>query len=277
MKHGISISDMAKLHGLTRQTLLYYDKIGLFKPENVDDKGYRYYSWRQIPVLREICFLKATGIPLKDIVGHFQNRTAHKELILLDNQKIVIEEEIGRLQRLRQALDMRIQTYRTADEAIRMHQDEPFLLNLPSRQVLYREYLKPVHKENLHRTLMELWKNVTPELGLPAGRFGTMILQEYARTDHPIDGAGSCFFLPEWEQRRPEAITLPAGEYACLFSYHMPYDMTAMQQLLQWMDGQGLELGGHVVDICLLDTTFYTTADSVDFCLLQAPVYHRNK
>ena len=40
----ISISSMARLHSLSRQTLIHYDHINLFKPVEVDEKGYRYYS-----------------------------------------------------------------------------------------------------------------------------------------------------------------------------------------------------------------------------------------
>ena len=59
---------MAQIHDISRQTLIYYDKIDLFKPEIIDDKnGYRYYSTLQIPQLREICFLRSIGMPLDDI------------------------------------------------------------------------------------------------------------------------------------------------------------------------------------------------------------------
>lgn len=61
MSTYISISEMAKLHGITRQTLIHYDSIDLFKPAKVDTNGYRYYCKHQIPYLREICFLKSRG------------------------------------------------------------------------------------------------------------------------------------------------------------------------------------------------------------------------
>ena len=54
----LTISEMSEIHNTTRQTLIYYDRIGLFKPIKVDENGYRYYSSNQIPFLREICFLK---------------------------------------------------------------------------------------------------------------------------------------------------------------------------------------------------------------------------
>ena len=42
MKEFVSISDMAKLHNISRQTLIHYDKIGLFKPMHTDENGYRH-------------------------------------------------------------------------------------------------------------------------------------------------------------------------------------------------------------------------------------------
>ena len=44
-----AISEMASLFNVSRQTLIYYDKIGLFKPAVVNEKGYRFYSPTQIP------------------------------------------------------------------------------------------------------------------------------------------------------------------------------------------------------------------------------------
>ena len=44
MSTYISISEMAKLHGITRQTLIHYDNIDLFKPAKVDTNGYHIYE-----------------------------------------------------------------------------------------------------------------------------------------------------------------------------------------------------------------------------------------
>lgn len=61
MSAYIFISEMAKLHGITRQTLIHYGSIDLFKPAKVDTNGYRYYYKYQILYLREIGFLKVFG------------------------------------------------------------------------------------------------------------------------------------------------------------------------------------------------------------------------
>lgn len=62
-----AISEMAKLFGLSRQTLIYYDRIGLFRPARVNDEGYRFYATTQIPKLRLICLLRDMGLELKEI------------------------------------------------------------------------------------------------------------------------------------------------------------------------------------------------------------------
>ena len=50
--------EMAKLHGISKQTLIYYDKIELFRPESCDEEtGYRYYSLEQFVDLDVIFFM----------------------------------------------------------------------------------------------------------------------------------------------------------------------------------------------------------------------------
>lgn len=276
----ISISEMAKLHGISRQTLIYYDKIGLFKPELVDSNGYRYYSWRQIPLLREICFLKEAGMPLKEIVERLGKRTIHGELESLLEQKKRLEHQIGELNRLREAVSMRIHAYITAEEAMRMENHEPFLMSYPERKVIFKEYIRPIMKENLHKTLMKLMieTSVSKEL-IPSGYFGSILKKDSllnGKTDEEIlDGAGSCIFVPHWEKNIPGLRLIPHGEYACLFTYHMPYEIREAKELLKWIHSQNMELCGDIVDICLLDTTFYNKDIKKDFCLIQAPVKHK--
>ena len=48
MKEKYTVSELAKLFGISAQTLRYYDKIGLFQPDDIDEtNNYRYYSYEQ--------------------------------------------------------------------------------------------------------------------------------------------------------------------------------------------------------------------------------------
>ena len=84
----ITVSKMAEIHKISRQTLIFYDKINLFRPALVEENGYRYYSYTQIPYLREICFLKSVGVKLEDIKDHIENRSTDSAIELLQRQMI---------------------------------------------------------------------------------------------------------------------------------------------------------------------------------------------
>lgn len=44
-------SDLAQLYNISKQTLIFYDKKDLFKPDYVDSNGYRMYSLKQFFIL----------------------------------------------------------------------------------------------------------------------------------------------------------------------------------------------------------------------------------
>lgn len=273
----IAISEMAKLHGVSRQTLIYYDDIDLFKPVKVDAKGYRYYSRRQIPYLREICFLKSLGVSLKDMMEHFNNRSPRKEIELLKEQRIKILQEIARLSKLRDSIGQRIKLYEESVEASNVNIREPFIRSRASKRVLFKEYVKPINRENLHITLMSLWREVFKKEQVPCSGFGSMFRMEDVLKHQPLVSAGSCLFLPSWSTDYPESMLLQNGECACMYKYGMPYDTESLEQLLDWIDMNGYELCGDVVDVCLLDTTFYREQKTLDYCMLEAPIRPKTK
>lgn len=53
-----SISQVAKLTGISIRTLQYYDEIGLLKPSTLTASGYRLYDDDALQTLQQILFLK---------------------------------------------------------------------------------------------------------------------------------------------------------------------------------------------------------------------------
>ena len=62
-----SITHLAGLFGLSRSTLLYYDRIGLLIPSDRSGAGYRIYTQKEYDRLDQICRYRNTGMPLGDI------------------------------------------------------------------------------------------------------------------------------------------------------------------------------------------------------------------
>jgi MerR family transcriptional regulator, thiopeptide resistance regulator len=63
----MTISQLARKHGLSRSTLLYYDRIGLLKPDGRLGNDYRHYSSEAEKRLRQIRLYRQTGLPLAEI------------------------------------------------------------------------------------------------------------------------------------------------------------------------------------------------------------------
>lgn len=99
MKNLFSIGELSQHQNISRQTLIFYDKIGLFKPAYVDpSNGYRYYTSNQLDSLDTICIMKRIGFSLDEIKSHMKSYTIDNSIVALRNQLDVINSQIEELQ-----------------------------------------------------------------------------------------------------------------------------------------------------------------------------------
>jgi DNA-binding transcriptional MerR regulator len=61
------ITELARSFGLSRSTLLYYDRIGLLKPSGRSEAGYRLYSATDRDRLATISSFRQAGLTIADI------------------------------------------------------------------------------------------------------------------------------------------------------------------------------------------------------------------
>lgn len=108
MQHSILIGEMGKLHNISKETLRYYHKIGLFVPAFIDEKGYRHYSIEQFAYLDSILFLRELGFSIEDIRIYLANRTLNGMNKLLQQQKELIHKQIKQLQLIEKAIDQKL-------------------------------------------------------------------------------------------------------------------------------------------------------------------------
>ena len=90
-----TISQVAKLTGVSIRTLQYYDEIELLKPSELTSAGYRLYDEHALKNLQQILFFRELDFPLRDIIKIMQDpdfdRIAafkkQKELLLLKRNR----------------------------------------------------------------------------------------------------------------------------------------------------------------------------------------------
>ena len=87
------ISRLARLFGLSRSTLLYYDRIGLLPPSGRTPSGYRIYTEGDMKRLERICRLRQTSLSLEDVRTVISSEEEHNA-VLIEKRLREIGEEI---------------------------------------------------------------------------------------------------------------------------------------------------------------------------------------
>lgn len=108
-KKFLNISDFAKIAGVSRQTLIYYDRIGLFSPAFIADNKYRMYSHNQVDNIGIITLLSYLGVPLKKIKEILTDISAETMERTLNYQLNAIQEKIDKLSVLKDMTQIRLE------------------------------------------------------------------------------------------------------------------------------------------------------------------------
>ena len=91
-----SVKEVSMITGVSIRTLRYYDEIGLLKPTELTESGYRLYDNKALEKLQEILFFRELEIPLIDIKKIMDTPNYNKEQILR-TQKTLLEQKRNRL------------------------------------------------------------------------------------------------------------------------------------------------------------------------------------
>lgn len=91
-----TVKQVAKLSGVSVRTLQYYDEIGVFRPTEVNESGYRLYDDEALKVLQQILFFKELDFQLGDIKKIMEDPKFDK-IAAFKKQKELIKAKCDRL------------------------------------------------------------------------------------------------------------------------------------------------------------------------------------
>ncbi|WP_169082279.1 MerR family transcriptional regulator [Paenibacillus sp. PL91] len=100
----LAVKDIVQITGITGRTLHYYDRIDLFKPTHLTEKGYRLYDRSSLEKLQTILFLKELDFSLKEIADILKlTRQEQKQIIKKQRQTLLSRKQ--RLETIMVALE----------------------------------------------------------------------------------------------------------------------------------------------------------------------------
>lgn len=99
-----TVKEISNITGISVRTLHYYDKIGLLKPTDKSNAGYRLYDDKALEQLQQILFFREFDIPLKEIKALMDNPALDRSYIL-QMQRKMLKTKINRLKHLVEGID----------------------------------------------------------------------------------------------------------------------------------------------------------------------------
>lgn len=101
-------AELAKLLGISKQLLLYYDKNDIFSPAFVDENGYRFYVLSQYFTLQIIISLRKLDVSLKEIKAYLKSKDINLLKYIYRNKQQEYKKQIEELLYLEKTMQQKI-------------------------------------------------------------------------------------------------------------------------------------------------------------------------
>lgn len=260
MENLFSIGELSRYQNISKQTLIFYDKTGVFHPAYVDpSNGYRYYSASQLDELDTILILKKSGLSLQKIKELLSHYTTQSSLKVLKSQLGVIDRQMEELRLVRSRLSQRCAQL----EGANLHQEGPRVEKMEEQYVLTRPVEPPFTLREISIATKQCFAQAFQE-SLPIFfQSGVRVpLERILRGDYT---QADLVFLPTEKTGRANNIQrLPAGRCAAI--YHRGDYLSigaSYEKLLAFCREQGLTVASDSYEFCIND--YITTGDESEY------------
>ncbi|HYE11632.1 MAG TPA: MerR family transcriptional regulator [Patescibacteria group bacterium] len=253
MKEKFLIGELSKIFNISADTLRYYDKIGLLKPEYDQYNHYRYYSLENFFTLSRILFLKSLDISMKDIKNYFSNQEKDHLLRLLKSEKDEIDSKINRLINLKGKIESKIDLIEGANSYI----NEIRIERLPERRGVFIEIEDIQDDSEIKNSLKKHEAHLKMSSWLIEGQVYTslskmnVLQRRFDRFNYFIE------ILSSNEIDSTQIKVLKENNYACIV-FSGSYDKIEHYYgiLIQWIENNGYEIAGDSIEKNIVDYGF---------------------
>ena len=271
----LTIGQMAKLNGVSQQTLRFYDKMGLLSPlYRGEDNRYRYYNIRQSAVLDIIQYMKSQGVGLKDIKHQLDSQDLDYIEKALRQKQRQIDEEIQDLKFQRRAIERTIESferYRSAPP------DGTILMEYIGKRQMYRidaginfyDHDLETYEEMLRQLRENIMADRLPQIYFcNAGtilRRDKLLAEEFYSTEVFV-------FVDQEFVAQAHMETVPAGNYLCIYCDNFYKEKEYVQRLMGYINNQGYQVCGDYLCEAIAEIPVVERQQRGMFLRLQVPV-----
>jgi DNA-binding transcriptional MerR regulator/effector-binding domain-containing protein len=265
-------AEFAEFCGTTKDTLFWYDKQGILKPEVVGENGYRYYTSRQFFDFSTISTLKQTGNSLKEIAAFQREHNYEKLQKLFFEKGQKLDTQIRELTRMKHLVD-------TIQESLSLAQRDAFLV--PELIWQDTEYLVTTDipkgygwfEQDTEPYIYAHIRNYRDIDGIRQYPLGTMLSPTALHSNAPEEIA---YFYRANANAVAPLLEKTAGQFVRILHRGNYGKITeALRIAAEFMEQQGLQITGPIYEFD--DLTYLVEADeeSVQTLLIPVHSFHR--
>lgn len=247
----LTTGEFAKLCKVNKQTLFYYDQIGLLSPVYKNEKGYRFYSINQMELFYVIDLLKDLDMSLHDIQQYTQNKSPESFLRLMYQKKEEIVKKRQEIEMKEKLIEAKIALM---EDATQINFDQITLEHLPEATLYLSRNIENISDEEFVEVISEFIDELNEsqlDTGYPIGGI--------TKREQVLKGEFSKYSYLYMEQPNPKEgypyFQAVKGDF--LIGYHIGDDKTihkTYKRLLSEMERLNLTLGDHVFEEYVYDT-----------------------
>ncbi|MEH7393097.1 MerR family transcriptional regulator [Bacillus sp. JJ1503] len=247
----LTTGEFAKLCKVNKQTLFYYDQIGLLSPVFKNEKGYRFYSINQIELFFVIDLLKDFGMSLNDIQQYTQNKSPESFLTLMYQKKEEIMKKRQEIQMKEKLIETKITLM---EEASHLDFHQITLEHLPEATLYLSRNIESITNEEFVEVISEFIGELNElqlDTGYPIGGI--------TKREQVLKGEFSKYSYLYIEQPQPKEgypyFQAVKGDF--LIGYHIGDDKTihnTYKRLISEIERLDLALGDYVFEEYIYDT-----------------------
>jgi DNA-binding transcriptional MerR regulator len=270
MKEKFLIGEFARLFNISSDTLRYYDKMDILKPEYDEGNHYRYYNIRSIFKLSRILFLKNLEISLNEINKYMKNKNTDNLLSMLKKKDEELDIKIHQLMNLKHKIHSKLElleNYATEFDQIKVK-------TIDKRNGIFLDMNELKDEYEIKQEFKKSEKYLKISSWLVEGQIYTSLSK--SNMDKGIFNRFRYFIETEIEPFENEIHqhleVLPKNEYACIIVQGPYTEMVKhYRTLVTWIHENEYEIVGDSIEKNIIDYDF--TESEIDYVSeIQIPI-----
>ncbi len=201
---------VASFFSISKDTLLYYDRIGLFSPVKRKKNGYRCYSASQLNELDTILTLRDLGVSIASIKETIGNISTPSFLSLLEDEERSIR---GRIDECNALLDVVSTIRQSINAAAEAEKGRLYTAGFREQSIIRF----PIRNSGTDSTSDEAWQEAYRDMIASADCKAIMTMGSIVHLDEAREHLGAICREVYATYAHPSDSSIPAGRYAFMY------------------------------------------------------------